>query len=188
MAQRNELLIRAAALGFDGTAIPNDSKLEQKVLYLEKNATAFSGTDGSQTLTTTGVFSDGDTVTIGSMTYTMKTTLGTTANQVLIGAAATNSLDNLKSAINGTGTPGTDYTANTPVHPQVTAGTKTSSTLAVNPRDKAVTNASIATTETGANCSWGAATIASGVASVIAAGTSTTAGAPGLSGDKNVSV
>lgn len=191
MAQRNELAMRARALGFDPTTIPNDSKLMQKVLYLEKNATAFTGTDGAQTLTTTGVFSNNETVTIGSQTYTMKTALtgtGATANEVLIGAAATNSLDNLKSAINGTAGGGTTYGSATPTNNQVTAGTKTASTLAVNPIDKAVTNASIATTKSAANATWGAATVASGVGAVLAQDTTTTSGIAGISGDKNVNV
>jgi hypothetical protein len=187
MPSRNELNLRARVLGLDSSTIYNDSKLEQKILWLEKNATTFAGTDGSQTLTTTGVFSDGDTITIGDRVYTMKTTLGTTAGQVLIGAAATNSLDNLKSAINATGTAGTDYTANTPIHQTVSAGTKTSSTLVVNPRDKAYTNADIATTETGANCSWGGTTIASGVAAVVAVAASGTRDTlAGVAGDKNL--
>jgi len=187
MPSRNELNLRARVVGLDPSTIYNDSKLEQKVLWLEKNATTFAGTDGAQTLTTTGVFSDAETVTVGDRVYTMKTTLGTTAGQVLIGAAATNSLDNLKAAINGTGTAGTDYTANTGVHITVTAGTKTASTLVVNPRDKAFTNADIATTETGANCSWGAATIASGVAAVVAAaGAGTRDTVAGVAGDKNL--
>lgn len=188
--QRNELNIRARALGFDPTTIPNDSKLEQKVLYLEKNATAFAGTTGAQTLTTSGTFSNNETVTIGSRVYTMKTALtaSTTANEVLIGAAATNSLDNLKSAINGSAGGGTTYGSLTAPHNQVTAGTKTASTLEVNPTDSAVTNASIATTETCANASWGAATVASGVRAVIAQNATATAGIAGVSGDKNVNV
>lgn len=188
--QRNQLASMARALGLDPTTIPNDSKLEQKVLYLQKNATAFAGTDGAQTITTTGVFSNNETVTIGSRVYTMKTALtaSTTANEVLIGAAATNSLDNLKSAINGTAGGGTTYGSLTGAHAQVTAGTKTASTLAVNPIDKAVTNASIATTETCANASWGAGTVASGVGAVLAQDATATAGIAGFAGDKNVNV
>lgn len=59
---------------------------------------------GEATLTSTGVFSDGDTVTINGVVFTMKTVLGATPGNVLIGAAATNSIQNLAALIN---TPGT---------------------------------------------------------------------------------
>ena len=52
---------------------------------------------------------DGDTVVIQGVTFEFKTTLGTTAGQVLIGASATTARANLKSAIEGGGTAGTDY-------------------------------------------------------------------------------
>ena len=318
MPSRHELNVRARAVGFDPATIPNDSKLEQKVLYLEKSITTFSGTAGSQTLTSSGVFandetvtvgnmtyrmvdaladtkatgtltsdatapSDADTVTIGETVYTFKTALsagpavayevligasaaaaldnlklainagagvgtnystgtaahpsvvattntdttqvvealtagrsanaiatteesthlswgaatltgGVTAgaNNVLIGASAAASLDNLKAAINGDAGGGTTYAANTPANPLVTATTNTDTTQLVVVRDTNVTNASVATTETSANNAWGAATIASGVAAIVAEPSAGTAGVKatnaGLSGDKNVSV
>lgn len=54
---------------------------------------------------------DGDTVVISGVTFTFKTTLGSTAGQVLIGASAATARANLKSAVEGGGTPGTDYVA-----------------------------------------------------------------------------
>jgi hypothetical protein len=198
MPSRHELNLRARVLGFDPTTIANDSKLEQKVLYLEKNATTFTGTVGTTTLTTSGVFSDGETITLGNQTYTMKTALtaSTTANQVKIGAAATNSLDNLKDAVNGTslvGVAGTDYGSQTPANSFVTAGTKTASTLVFTAKDNSVTNATVATTETAANAAFTGTTLASGVAAVVATGSAIDAGSvkdsvAGLSGDRNVSV
>lgn len=111
------------------------------------------------------------------------------ANQIKIGADAATSLDYLKDAINGTAVvagAGTGYSTGTAPHPDVTATTNTNTTQVVQAKNYSITNASIATTETGAHTSWGAATLASGTKNVIAAGTSTTAGAPGLSGDANV--
>lgn len=74
--------------------------------------------------------SDGDTITIGSVTYTFKTALTPTAGQVLINGSADAALLNLIRAINHTGTPGTDY-ANSGVtavaHPQVSAATSVTS-------------------------------------------------------------
>ncbi len=140
MPSRNELNMRAAAVGLDPSTIANDSKLEQKVLYLEKNSSTVTGTAPTTTLTSSGTASngetftigsrvytlrtaltgatyatgvltstgtapsDGDTVTVGSTTYTFRTTLSTsprTRNEVLIGVSAAVALDNLKLAING---------------------------------------------------------------------------------------
>lgn len=67
-------------------------------MYVSENLT------GTATLTSTGTFSDGDTVTIGGVVLTMKTTLGSTAGNVLIGADAAASITNLAAIIN---TPGT---------------------------------------------------------------------------------
>lgn len=312
MPSRNELVIRGNAVGLTASSYPNDSKFEQKILYLEKNATTFAGTLGTQTLTTSGTFSDGETVTVGNRTYTFKTALtetkatqtltsdatapsdgdtvtvegqtyvfkttlsspsrvnevligasaaaaldnlkiainasggtegteysvgtvahplvtattntdttqvvearafGTAANkylvsensshlswgaatltgglapvadEVLIGADAAASLDNLKLAINNSATEGTQYSTGTKAHTQVTATTNTDTTQVVEAREYAVTNASIATTETATNASWGAATLASGVRNQVAAATTTYGGGPGVSGDKNV--
>lgn len=295
--QRNELVNWANSLGFDPTTIVNDAKLEAHLKYLQNNGTAFSGTLATQTLTTSGTFSNGETITIGSVTYTMRTTLtgakasgtltvtgnfsegetvtiegqtytfratptrpydvdlgvdaatsldnlkaaindsgteGTTygtdtaahplvtattntdttqvveansqgtygnafltsesaanaswggtslsggvnpvANEVLIGADAATSLDNIKSAVNDTGTEGTHYSVGTQAHPQVTADANAATTQVFTARDFAVTNASIATTETCANASFGAATLASGVRDVNAVNATAVAG------------
>lgn len=67
-------------------------------MYVSENLT------GEATLVSTGTFSDGDTVTIGGVVLTMKTTLGSTPGNVLIGANAAASITNLAAIIN---TPGT---------------------------------------------------------------------------------
>lgn len=192
MAQRNELNVRAAAVGFDGSTIANDSKLEQKVLFLEKNSYAVTGTAPTTTLSTGGSFVDNETLTLGTRVYTFKTTLtaSTTANQVLIGAGATNTLDNLKDAINGTAivtTPGVGYGSLTVRHPLVTAGAKSASTLVIAATD---TNSAglIVTTETVTNANLTAGTLTGGVLGSVAQLASATSGVAGLSGDRNVSV
>lgn len=180
MPSRAELNLRAFAVGLDPATYYNDSKLEQKVLFLEKNSYAVTGTLPTTTLTSSGVAQDTETVTIGPHTYTFKTALtgviasgtltstGTIPNdgdvvvagniryvfkttldtgnalylalsgnnnskyQVLINASAANALTNLKAAINASGTPGTDYTATlTTANPIVTGSTLTSTTLLV---------------------------------------------------------
>lgn len=193
MPSRNELNVRARAVGFDPTTIANDSKLEQKVLYLEKNSSpAITGTAPTGTLTSSGVAVADETVTIGGVTYTWKAaiTADSAANEVKIGAAATNSLDNLKDAINGTalvGAPGTEYSQKTVRHPHVTAGAKNATTLVVASTDTN-TSGALATTETMTNWAWGAATLSAGTAGTQTQNTSTSAGVAGLSGDRNTSL
>lgn len=187
MPARNELLIRAAANGFDGSTIPNDSKLEQKVLYLEKRNITISGTAPTTTLTSTGTAGNTETFTLGTRVYTLLTTLTGAANEILIGAAATNTLDNIKSAINGTGTPGTDYSAATKVNEDFVGGAKNSTTLVIASRDSNA-NGSTATTETMANFGFTGGTMSAGTLGSVVSGTSTTSGAAGISGDRNTSV
>lgn len=314
MPSRNELVIRGNAVGLTASNYANDSKFEQKILYLEKNGATFSGTVGSGTLTVDGDLTSGDQVLIGNRTYTFVTALtgvkatstmtnavsftagetftinglqytwrstlsspaqafevligvsvavsldnmaiainaaggtegteysvGTYANpyvtattngattqviqarefgtgpnsfttsevsatgawtgstlsggvanvldEVLLGANAAASLDNLKLAINNSATEGTQYSAGTKAHQQVTATTNTDTTQVVETRDTAYTNANIATTDpvdTGTHLAWGATTLASGVRGVAAVNTSTAAGSAGVSGDRNV--
>jgi hypothetical protein len=66
-------------------------------------------------------FSDGDTVTIGSRTYTMESSFSDTANYVLIGSTALASKQRLRNAINGGSGEGTTYGTGTAVHTDVTA-------------------------------------------------------------------
>ena len=193
MPSRNELNVRAAAVGFDPSTIANDSKLEQKVLYLEKNSSpAITGTAPTGTITSSGVAVAGETITIGDVVYTWRAaiTAASPANEIKIGAAATNSLDNLKDAINGTalvGAPGSEYSQATKRHPHVTAGAKNATTLVVSSTDTN-TSGALVTTETMTNWAWGAGTLSAGTAGTVTQNTSATAGVAGLSGDRNTSL
>lgn len=190
MPSRHSLNLRARVVGLDPTlaAFANDSKLEQKILYLEKNADAATGAAATGTLTSDNTnVSNNDTVTIGGQVYTFKTALTPAANEVLIGADADSSLTNLVSAINGAGTPGTDYAANTPVNSFVTAGAVAAHATTVTASNIAFLNT--ATTETSSHLSWGGATLSGGSPKVFGIGNAavkSTAG--GVSGDKNTSV
>lgn len=76
MSSRNELVIRANAVGITPSNYPNDSKLEQKVLYMEKFGTTYTETLGTGVLTTDATdYSTGDTLTIGNRVYTLKSAL-----------------------------------------------------------------------------------------------------------------
>jgi len=68
-----------------------------------------------------GVPSNGDTVTIGSVVYTFKTALTPTAGEVLIGASATTASQNLGQAIHQKSGSGSDWAAGTTTNPDVTA-------------------------------------------------------------------
>lgn len=184
-------------MGFDPATVANDSKLEQKILFLEKNQTkvAVTGTAPTTTLTSSGVAGDTETFTFNfpngsTRVYTMKTTLTVpqVANEILIGVAATNSLDNIKAAINGTGTRGTDYSSPTTPSQHLVAGAKNATTLVIASSDTN-TNGSVGTTETMANFAFTGTTLSAGTlgAAVVAnPGVTNTLGQ--VSGDRNTSI
>ena len=113
------------------------------------------------TLTTTGVFSNGETVTIGTKTYTFQTVLTNVDGNVLIGANATASLANLAAAINLGAGSGTVYAAATTANTDVFA-TSGASTLSLFALSAGTAGNSIATTETATNASFGGATLSGG--------------------------
>lgn len=124
--------------------------------------------------------------------WTGTTLSGGVANvldQIKIQVSAAATLDVFKDAINNTavvGVEGTDYSAGTRQHQQVTATTNTNTAQTVQARQAAFDNASIAISTTGSgNMAAGAATLASGVRGVTAVVTTTTGGGPGVSGDSN---
>lgn len=136
-------------------------------------ATPAAAVKATQVLTVTGVFTDGETIVIGNgdnkRTYTMKTTLSTNpvAYQVLIGASAAASLDNLKLAINAGAGAGTNYSTGTLAHPSVTATTNTDTEQTVEAIGAGTAGNAIAVTEACANASWGAATLAGGLEAIV---------------------
>jgi len=86
------------------------------------------------TLTVSGSVVNNSTVVIGNTTYKFKTTLSTNptvANEVLIGANAEASIDNLVLAITGGATAGTNYSTGTIKNTEVTAVKATAATMTV---------------------------------------------------------
>lgn len=86
--------------------------------------------NGSSTTNVTAT----NTITIGSVTYTFVSSLtNAPAYSVLIAGSGNTdtSFANLVLAINGTGTPGTNYSTGTLVHPQVTAGNVTAHNVTI---------------------------------------------------------
>lgn len=103
-----------------------------------------------------------DTVTVGGVTYTFKTTLTPAANEVLINTTAAAALTNLKRAITLTGTAGTDYGSATVLNPLVTGGTLTTTTLLITATDLTASGTALAATETSAHLSFDEPTLYGG--------------------------
>lgn len=122
-----------------------------------------SGNAANNTLTLTGNAVADETVTIGSKTYTWKTSVSTTANQVKIGATASDSIDNLIAAINHGAGSGTVYGSATTAHPSGTASAGAGDTMLFTASAVGTAGNSIATTETMTNGSWGFATLSAGI-------------------------
>lgn len=79
-------------------------------------------TKASGTIVTNGTeVADGDTVTINGRAYRFKDTMAAAYDVKRHGTTAATTLENLIKAINGTGTPGTEYFAGTDAHPTVQA-------------------------------------------------------------------
>lgn len=130
-----------------------------------------TGAAATGTLTSTGAIpADGDTVTLGSKTYTLKTTLTGVNGQVLIGGSAANALTNLYSAINLTGTAGTDYAAATTANVSVEATAHTATTLSVSARAVGTAGNSLASTENSSTLSFTGTTLSGGIADTGAGG------------------
>ncbi len=107
---------------------------------------------------------NGDTVTIGTQVYTFNAaTLVDSPDEVLVGAAATNSLDNLIAAINNAAGEGTTYGTGTVEHANITAAAGAGDTMDATAKTTG-DNATV-TTEAGADSSWGAGTLAGGTVS-----------------------
>lgn len=144
------------------------------------SAAAGTGTAATTTLTSDATApSNGDTVTLGSKTYTFQTTLTNVNGNVLIGASAAAALDNLKAAVNLSAGAGTTYATATTAHTQFTATTNTdttqvfSATLAPGSQGNA-----LATTETSSHLSFTSTVAAGAVDKIIL-----TARAGGVAGD-----
>ena len=104
---------------------------------------------------------DGDTVTIATTVYRFKDTPAA-AYDVQIGTDAATTLDNLKAAINATGTPGTEYYTGTLAHPTVIATTNTDTVQTVVARAPGVTANTYPTTEESTHLSWADTTLGGG--------------------------
>lgn len=114
-------------------------------------------------LTLTANASDGDTVTIGSTTYTFNTVIGG-ANSVLIGADEAETIDNLVLALaaaTGTGA-GTKFGTGTVPNLEARGARTDTDEMTATAQAAGTAGNSVVTTEASANMSWAAATLAGG--------------------------
>jgi len=121
----------------------------------------------SQTLTFSGNAVAAETVVVGGVTYTWRASVGSTANEVLVGADAAASAQNLYDAINATASvSGTKYGSATVKNPLVKATAVTATTVVVKAKTAGTIGNLIASTETMTNGAWGAALLAGGTGSI----------------------
>ena len=113
---------------------------------------------GLGTLTLSGNASDTETVVIGTKTYTFQTVLTDVDGNVLIGATASDSIDNLIAAINLAAGAGTTYATSMTAQPEgITASAGAGDTMIVSVNS--ATQASFATTETLGSGTWDESTL-----------------------------
>lgn len=129
-----------------------------------------SGVAATGILTLTGNALDTETVTIDTKTYTFQATLTDVDGNVLIGATASDSIDNLIAAITLGAGSGTLYAASTTLHPTVTAAAGAGDTMDATAKTQGTAGNTIATTETLTNGSWGAATLSGGAGDMVILG------------------
>lgn len=118
------------------------------------------------TLTATANPQDGARVVIGSTTYTYRDTL-VDAYDVLIGASASDSLDNLIAAINGAAGEGSTYGTGTVAHTTVDAAAGVGDTMDVTAKSVGAAGNIISSVEYSPGLSWGAGTLSGGVDAVV---------------------
>jgi len=125
-------------------------------------------------LTLTANVTDSDQVLIDAKTYTFETVLTNVDGNVLIGATASDSIDNLIAAITLGAGSGTLYAAATTLHPTVTAAAGVGDTMDATAKTAGTAGNTIATTDptdSGGVMSWGAATLTGGDGDAVILGT-----------------
>ena len=130
---------------------PNDAN------FIEAALIAATGT-----LTFTANPLDTEQVVIGSTTYTFQTTLVDVANNVLIGATAEDSLDNLLAAVNQEAGEGTLYGTGTVQNTDAMLTDLPDEQVLATARTSGAVGNSVATTTTVTGASWSGATLSGG--------------------------
>lgn len=118
------------------------------------------------TFTSTGAFSNGETVSIGGHVYTFTSPFVNAANNIDASGTTAATHDNLRRAINGAGVAGVNYGTGTPTNTQVTATAGATSNVLTAILGGTVGN-SIVTTSTTANASFASGTLTGGAGDVV---------------------
>lgn len=118
-------------------------------------------------LTLTSNAGNNETVTLDAKVYTFQTVLTDVDGNVLIGATASDSLDNLIAAITLGAGAGTKYAASMTPHPTVTAAAGAGDTMDVTAKTAGAAGNKIVSTETLSNGSFGAVKLTGGVDGAI---------------------
>ncbi len=169
----NKITIIALLLSFSVTAHAQ-TRLDHEKKFCSTNqvGTTAEQCDGKEhcksvcwrysggTLILTGQPLDTETATFGTKVYTFQTVLTDVDGNVLIGADASASLDNLTAAINLTAGAGSEYAATTTVHPAVSAAAGSGDTLNVVLKAVVISSTPIVLTETLTNGSFNNAVLA----------------------------
>ena len=113
-------------------------------------------------LTLTGQPLNNETVVLGSKTYTFQDTLTDVDGNVQIGAAATDSLDNLIAAINLDAGAGTLFAASMTENADASAAAGVGDTMDADAKKGGTPGNAIDSTETLTNGSWGGAVLSGG--------------------------
>lgn len=156
--------------GIDQLAEHLDELEEQPFLFRTQKLeeiTVPANVKATGTLTLTGNAANGETVTIDTKTYTFQTVLTDVDGNVLIGATASDSIDNLIAAITLGSGAGTTYAASTTLHPTVTATAGVGDTMDAEAKLGGTQGNLIATTTTLGSGSWGGSTLSGGTGDIV---------------------
>ena len=141
----------------------------QRLFHADDPATLFAagGLAATGTLTLALNVADTETVTIDTKVYTFQAVLTNVDGNVLIGASASDSLDNLIAAITSGAGSGSLYAASTTAHQTATAAAGAGDTMDLTALKEGTAGNALSTTESVTNGSWGASTMSGGAGDVV---------------------
>lgn len=145
-------------------AAATDTSTAYPVNTADQNLVSITGGLCAVTTLTVTTPANLETVTIGTVVYTFMDTLtpAGVANEVFVGASPAISLDNLKSAVNGTAGAGTTYGTGTVANPDVIATTNGATTQVFEAILPGTAGNAIVSTETGATMAFTSTVFGSG--------------------------